>query len=129
MPDLSLEESDEIRKMIEDAGLSFVLLMAPTSTDDRIRSIDSAATDFCYCVSVTGVTGARKNLVSDEVTGFLGRVRKIAAKPFVVGFGISTPETARQISRYSDGVVVGWLCFRGYLRQRPVAKPMRHGRF
>ncbi|MFZ1083039.1 MAG: tryptophan synthase subunit alpha [Candidatus Kryptoniota bacterium] len=107
IPDLSLEESMEIRGQIEYAGLSFVLLSAPTSTDDRIKKISETATDFVYCVSVTGVTGARKNLVSSDVIDFLKRVRKLSQKPFVVGFGISTPETAKEISNYSDGIVVG----------------------
>lgn len=107
IPDLSFEEAGQTGEEIEKAGLSLVLLVAPTSSDERIRKLDNATTDFSYCVSVTGVTGARKNLVSDEVTSFLKRVRKSAAKPFVVGFGISTPETAYEISRHSDGVVVG----------------------
>ncbi len=107
IPDLSLEESESVRKTIEDAGLSLVLLIAPTSSDDRIKRINEATSDFMYCVSVTGVTGARKDLVNNDVTDFLGRVRRFAVKPFVVGFGISTPDAARTISRYSDGVVVG----------------------
>ena len=107
IPDLSLEESGSVHKVIEDAGLSLVLLAAPTSTDERIKKISEAASDFVYCVSVTGVTGARKNLINDEVIDFLKRVRKSTRKPFVVGFGISTGETAREVSKYSDGIVVG----------------------
>lgn len=107
LPDLSLEESETIRGEVENAGLSLVLLIAPTSSDERIKKIDQATTDFSYCVSVTGVTGARKDLVSEEVTSFLKRVRRLSRKPFVVGFGISTPEAAREISRYADGIVVG----------------------
>lgn len=107
IPDLSLEESALVRESLEDAGLSLVLLAAPTSTNGRIKEISQAATDLVYCVSVTGVTGARDDLVSDEVVEFLHRVRKHCRKPFVVGFGISTPETAQEISRHSDGIVVG----------------------
>jgi tryptophan synthase alpha chain len=107
IPDLPLEESGSVRKKIEDAGLGLELLAAPTSTDDRIKKISEASTDFVYCVSVTGVTGARRNLVNNEVTDFLKRVKRSSLKPFVVGFGISTPEAAMEISRYSDGIVVG----------------------
>lgn len=107
IPDLSLEEADSFRDKIEKAGLSLVLLIAPTLSQERIKRIDGATSDFIYCVSVTGVTGARKDLVNSEVIDFLGRVRSLSTKPFVVGFGISTPETAREISRYSDGVVIG----------------------
>jgi tryptophan synthase alpha chain len=107
IPDLSLEEFGELKNDIEAAGLSIVFLVAPTSSDDRIRRISEVSTDLVYCVSVTGVTGARKDLVSDEVMDFLKRVRHSSQKPFVVGFGISTPETATRISEYSDGIVVG----------------------
>lgn len=107
IPDLSLEESGELREQIERACLSLVLLSAPTSSDERIKRIDKASSDFVYCVSVTGVTGARKDLVSDDVTEFLKRVRRLSEKPFVVGFGISTPETAEKISEYAGGIVVG----------------------
>lgn len=107
IPDLSLEESGSVDKKIEEAGLSLVLLVAPTSTDDRIKKISEASSDFVYCVSVTGVTGARKSLVNSDVTDFLKRVREFSHKPFVVGFGISTPESATEISKYSDGIVVG----------------------
>ena len=107
IPDLSYEESRDVREEIEKAGLSIVLLVAPTSGADRIARLDEATTDFSYCVSVTGVTGARKNLVSDEVKSFLQLVGKTARKPFVVGFGISTPEAAYEISRYANGIVVG----------------------
>lgn len=123
IPDLSYEESDGIRGEFVSAGLSIVFLMAPTSGDNRISQIDEATTDFSYCVSVTGVTGARKNLVSSEVTDFLQRVRKLAAKPFVVGFGISTPETAHDISRFSDGVVVGSALLQKISRASPGEEP------
>lgn len=107
IPDLPLEESGQVKNKIESAGLSITFLTAPTSTDDRIRKISESSSYFSYCVSVTGVTGVRNNLVSDEVVQFLDRVRKNSVKPFVVGFGISTPEAAAKISKHSDGVVVG----------------------
>lgn len=107
IPDLSLEESASVRKIAGECGLSLVLLVAPTSTDERIRLISEAASDIVYCVSVTGVTGARKDFASDSVINFLKRVNRISSKPYVVGFGISTPETAKEVSKYSSGVVVG----------------------
>lgn len=107
VPDLSLEESPDFKRDVEESGLSLVLLVAPTSDDERIQEIDRASSDFSYCVSVTGVTGARKNLVSNDVVEFLRRVKRLSRKPFVVGFGISTPETAREISTHADGIVVG----------------------
>ena len=125
IPDLSLEESTEVHNQVEGACLSLVLLSAPTSSNERIKKIDEASSDFVYCVSVTGVTGARKDLVSGEVIDFLKRVRQHSQKPFVVGFGISTPETAKQISDYSDGIVVG----SALLQQISSAPPGKEAKF
>lgn len=107
IPDLSYEESNVVFENARTNEISLVMLIAPTSDDQRIRKISHLSTDFNYCVSVTGVTGARKSLVTDEMKAFLKRVRRNSLKPFVVGFGISNPETAREISLLSDGVVVG----------------------
>ncbi|MGC8595785.1 MAG: tryptophan synthase subunit alpha [Candidatus Kryptoniota bacterium] len=107
IPDLSYEESSTVAENAKANEISLVMLIAPTSDDERIKKISQLSSDFCYCVSVTGVTGVRKSLVTEEVRGFLQRVRKNSLKPFVVGFGISNPESAREISLFSDGIVVG----------------------
>ena len=106
IPDLPPEESAELRSECANHGLSTVFLMAPTSTDERIRFIDECSSDFSYCVSVTGVTGARTSFGTDFDT-FLGRVKKNAKKPFVVGFGIKSAEQVKQIAPYACGAVVG----------------------
>ena len=106
IPDLPPEESGELRAESAKHGLSTVFLMAPTSTDERIRFIDGCSSDFSYCVSVTGVTGARTSFGTD-FDSFLGRVKKNAQKPFVVGFGIRSAEQVQQIAPYACGAVVG----------------------
>lgn len=107
VPDLPPEEATELIRASKENGLSNIFMIAPTTADERIRLIDEASTDFSYCVSVTGVTGARASLGNGTFDAFLTRVRAAAKKPFVVGFGISTREHVQQVWRTADGAVVG----------------------
>jgi len=106
VPDLPPEESGEYREACEAAGLSTVFLMAPNTPDERVRAVDAASTHFSYCVSVTGVTGARGSVGAGTVR-FLERVGRLAEKPFVVGFGVKSAEQVRALGPYAAGVVVG----------------------
>ena len=108
VPDLPPEESAEVVSKSAQHGLSNVFLIAPTTPESRIRDIDELSTDFSYCVSVTGVTGARTQLGGDGMLDeFLLRVKRNTKKPFVVGFGISKPEHVQRVWRHADGAVVG----------------------
>ncbi len=108
IPDLPPEESEELCSFSKKYGMSNIFLIAPTTPDERIRSIDSLSTDFTYCVSVTGVTGMQNAFGnSAEFEHFLLRVKANTNKPFVVGFGIKGKEQVQKISKISDGVVVG----------------------
>jgi tryptophan synthase alpha chain len=108
IPDLLPDDSREYKALAKQYGISTIFLIAPTSTDERIRMIDSSSSDFSYCVSVTGVTGARTSLGEQSgVELFLARVRSLAKKQFVVGFGISTREQVAKIFQHADGAVVG----------------------
>ncbi len=80
--------------------------MAPNAPDERVRLVDRLSSHFSYCVTVTGVTGARGQ-VEDRTVRFLQRVRRLAEKPFVVGFGIKEPEHVRRLGPHAAGVVVG----------------------
>jgi len=106
IPDLPPEEGDEIEAMARKQGLDVVYLLAPTSTEARIKLVAGRAGGFIYLVSVTGVTGARERL-PQNLAAFVTRVRKIARQPLCVGFGISTPEQAKEVARIADGVIVG----------------------
>ena len=106
IPDLPPEESDEVQSACRQHGIGITYLIAPTSTEERIRFIDSQSTDFSYCVSVTGVTGARSGF-PDGLNEFLTNVRSNTTKPFVVGFGIKSKDHVKQIAQYADGVVIG----------------------
>jgi len=106
IPDLPPEESSELEASTQRQGLDLIYLLAPTSTEERIRLIAERSRGFVYLVSVTGVTGARDRLPAD-LEAFVGRVRKVATQPLCVGFGISTPEQAMHAAEIADGVIVG----------------------
>lgn len=105
VPDLPLEEAAELKAASERRGLHLVLLVAPTSMDDRLRRVGELATGFVYCVSLRGVTGARAALAGDLPT-YLDRVRRYIRAPIVVGFGISRPEHVAELRGQADGVIV-----------------------
>ncbi len=106
IPDLPPEEGTELETITRRKGFDLIYLLAPTSTEERIRLVADRSRGFIYLVSVTGVTGARDRLPVDLKT-FFARVRKIATQPLCIGFGISTPEQASQVARQADGVIVG----------------------
>jgi tryptophan synthase alpha chain len=104
--DLTPEEADEWIAASRASGLDTVFLLAPTSTDDRIQVVSELSTGFIYCVSRTGVTGARQD-VPAELPALITRVRERTRTPVCVGFGISKPEHVRRIGEIADGAVVG----------------------
>ncbi|MCS6775552.1 MAG: tryptophan synthase subunit alpha [Chloroherpetonaceae bacterium] len=104
--DLTPEEADEWKRLSEANGLDTIFLLAPTSTPQRIEIVTRLSTGFVYCVSRTGVTGAR-NEVPAELTEVVTRIKSCTDLPVCVGFGVSAPEHVRQIAAFADGVVVG----------------------
>lgn len=105
VPDMPFEERDEIQETAEKYGIHSINLVAPTSKD-RIEMIAKESKGFLYCVSSTGVTGTRSEF-STNFEDFFGIIKKYATCPCAVGFGISSPEQAREMSQYCDGVIVG----------------------
>ena len=106
LTDLPPEASAEVRAAMHAEGLGIVFLLAPTSTDARIRAIDKATDDFVYYVSRTGVTGARSELEPALLTR-LDEVRAKLKHPIAVGFGVSKHEHYEQLRDRCDAVVVG----------------------
>jgi tryptophan synthase alpha chain len=104
--DLIPEEADNFVAELQESGLDTVFLVAPTSTDDRIKLIARYSSGFIYVVARAGVTGLRAN-VSAEARTIVERVRRYSSLPVAVGFGISTPEHVREVWSYADGAVVG----------------------
>jgi tryptophan synthase alpha chain len=106
VPDLPPEEGTSLESFTRKHGLDLIYLLAPTSTPERIKMVAEQSSGYIYLVSVAGVTGARCSLPPDLAT-FIARVRRTAKQPLCVGFGISTPEQAGQISKLADGVIIG----------------------
>ena len=106
VPDLPAEEAAPLVQVCRPRGVDVILLLAPTSTDERIRKASEVASGFVYCVSLAGVTGARERL-SEGLAPFLQRVRKFVDLPLAVGFGISTREHVRAVGELADGAIVG----------------------
>jgi tryptophan synthase alpha chain len=104
--DLTPEEAGEWKRLSEAAGLDTIFLLAPTSTQDRIEVVCRLSTGFVYCVSRTGVTGARQD-VPAELTDVVARIQAQTREPVCVGFGVSNPDHVRRICAFADGVVVG----------------------
>ena len=106
IPDLPLDEVDELLAKARDYQLALNLLVAPTSSTLRISQAAAASTGFLYAVSLKGITGARKSL-PPELPQFVGQVKLLAKQPVAVGFGISTPEQAAEVAKLADGVIIG----------------------
>jgi tryptophan synthase alpha chain len=106
VPDVPVEEAAELQATARSNGVDVILLAAPTSTDERLARIAAAASGFIYCVSSTGVTGARSTLRQD-LPDFIARLRRHTDLPLAVGFGVSTVEQAEAVAGYADGVIVG----------------------
>ncbi len=104
--DLIPEEAAGFVSEMRRSQLDTVFLVAPTSTDERIKLIAEHSSGFIYVVARTGVTGMRAGL-SDEVRAIVRRVRQYSSLPVAVGFGISTPEHVRDVWSYADAAVVG----------------------
>jgi tryptophan synthase alpha chain len=100
------EESAALRRLLATRGLSLIPLLAPTSTDERIENACRGASGFVYCVSLTGVTGARDQAPAG-VPELVARIRRHTKLPVAVGFGISRPEHVRAVTSVADAAVVG----------------------
>jgi tryptophan synthase alpha chain len=106
VPDLPLDEAGEWLAATRKSGLALIFLIAPTSSDERIRRIAEHSDGFIYAVSLAGTTGMRDgpNLALPD---YLARIRRITDKPIAVGFGISKPEHVRALRGQADGAVIG----------------------
>lgn len=106
VPDLPLEESDDLDAHCRQSGLALVRLVTPTTPPERAREIARRSTGFLYCVSVAGVTGERTAL-PDGLIDRIKWLRQESDVPILVGFGISSADQAREVAAVADGVIVG----------------------
>ncbi len=104
--DLPVEEASDYLREMRERDLSTIFLAAPTSSDERLKSIAKVSTGFVYAVSRTGVTGKRQQ-ISQDAQQLVKRIRRHTKLPVAVGFGISTPEQFAEIGKFADAGVVG----------------------
>ncbi|PKB60871.1 MAG: tryptophan synthase subunit alpha [SAR202 cluster bacterium Casp-Chloro-G4] len=105
IPDLPPEEAELYIDILEKQGIYLIPLLAPTSTAERIAQACKRAKGFIYCVSITGVTGARQT-ISGGVSELVSAIRMHTDLPILVGFGVSTREHVEAIGQFADGAVV-----------------------
>ena len=105
VPDVPYEEKADLADACKKYGVELVSLIAPTS-HERIQMIAKEAEGFLYCVSSLGVTGVRKEITTN-IGEMIEKVREVTDIPCAVGFGISTPEQAKEMAAFSDGAIVG----------------------
>ena len=104
--DLPIEESTEFRDLLCQRGIDTILLLSPTTTDERLRTAATLGSGFLYAISRLGVTGARDE-VADGAQEMVERIRRVSDLPVALGFGISKPEHVRAVGRWADAAVVG----------------------
>ena len=105
LPDVPYEEKEEFAPAFRERGIDFISMIAPTS-EERIKQIAADAEGFLYIVSSLGVTGTRTSITTD-LSSMVAKVRKATDLPCAIGFGISTPEQAKEMAALSDGAIVG----------------------
>jgi len=106
IPDLPPDEGESFMRLCRHLGLDTICFISPTTGDKRIEFISRLARGFIYYVSLTGVTGARRNLPLDLIAK-VKKIKRRTLKPVCVGFGVSHPQQVREIYRVADGVIVG----------------------
>lgn len=105
-PDLTPDEADEWMRATDAEELDRIFLIAPASSDERIKLVSDATRGFIYAASLMGVTGERNSL-SQEAEKLVTRAREHTSLPIAVGLGISSADNVREVARYADGVIVG----------------------
>ena len=106
VPDLPPDEAGVLLSFSKSTGFDVIFLVAPTSTDERIKRVARASRGFIYYVSITGITGSKLS-IDASIGSHIEKIRQTSRKPVAVGFGIATPEEASEIAKIADGVIVG----------------------
>ena len=106
VPDLPVDEAEDLRQEAAARGLDLVLLAAPGASDARLDAIAAAARGFIYCVATYGVTGARDQLDTSS-RALVDALRTRTDAPLLVGVGIGAPEQAAEVCTFADGAIVG----------------------
>jgi tryptophan synthase alpha chain len=105
-PDLSFEQALPWKESATKSGINTIFVVAPSTTDERLGKVTGITSGFVYAASLMGVTGTR-TAISHSAEELVKRVRNVTALPVAVGLGVSTPEQAREVAQYADGVIIG----------------------
>lgn len=106
VPDVPLEEGDILAAPCKASGIDLIQFVAPTTSEQRMKPICQKAAGFLYCISNTGVTGVRQ-LNYQQIGGTIAGIRRHSAIPVAIGFGIGSPQAAREAAQQADAVIVG----------------------
>ncbi len=119
IPDLPIDEAEKLSPIAEARGLDLVLLVAPTTPEERMKRISMSSKGFTYLVSVTGVTGER-SVLQERVGCLVKQIKECCTTPVAVGFGISDPKHVRQVRSWgADGAIVGSALVKRIFNSKP----------
>ena len=104
--DLPIEESTDFRSILSARGIDTILLLSPTTSDERLRTAAQLGSGFLYAISRLGVTGARDE-IAEGAEDMVRRIRGVSTLPIALGFGISKPDHVRRVGQWADAAVVG----------------------
>jgi tryptophan synthase alpha chain len=113
IPDLPPDEADDLIAVSKSSSLNTIFLLAPTSTDERIKKVAKASTGFIYYVSITGITGTSL-LLDGSLHASIAKIKHSTHKSVAVGFGVAKPEEAAEVARVADGVIIGSAIIKKY---------------
>lgn len=105
-PDLSFEQAGPWKASATNAGINTIFVVAPSTTNERLAKVAGITSGFIYAASLMGVTGTR-TAISNSAQELVARIRQITDLPVAVGLGVSTPEQAKEVASYADGVIIG----------------------
>lgn len=105
-PDLTIEEAEEWLNACKKFDLNPIFVVAPSTSDDRLKKVTAKCRGFVYAASLMGVTGTRSE-ISNQAEELVARIRGVSSIPVSVGLGVSNPEQAKTVSKFADGVIVG----------------------
>ena len=105
-PDLSFEQAQPWKESADEAGINTIFVVAPSTSDERLKKVTGIGSGFIYAASLMGVTGTR-TAISNSAQELVRRIRNVTNLPVAVGLGVSTPEQAREVATYADGVIIG----------------------
>lgn len=106
IPDLPFDEEEEFYNKLKENGIDPILLVAPNTSEERLKEISKHCSGFLYCVSLMGVTGDSKGPI-EHLKEYSQNVRKYVDIPIAIGFGIDSPEKVKNLIHYFDGIIVG----------------------